>query len=83
MGIKVQGFKVLGSGFWVQGFGFKALDSEFWVLGSLFRLSGYTGAQPPTIKDRSNRKRNSEKANIEYRIMNNECRSKVFYHFKL
>jgi len=30
---------------------------------------------------RSDRKRNSEKANIEYRIMNIECRSKVFCLF--
>jgi len=30
----------------------------------------------------SDRKRNFEKANIEYRIMNIECRSKVFCLFK-
>ena len=29
----------------------------------------------------SNRKRNSEKANNEYRTRNNEYRSKVFYHY--
>ena len=36
-------------------------------------------AQPPGQKNRrSNRKRNFEKANVEYRIMNIECRSNVF-----
>jgi hypothetical protein len=31
--------------------------------------------------DQSDRKRNSEKANVEYRIMNIECRRNVFYLF--
>jgi hypothetical protein len=38
-------------------------------------------ALPPTKNGRSSGKRNVEKANIEYRIMNIECRSKVFCLF--
>jgi hypothetical protein len=37
-------------------------------------------AQPPAKKNgRSNRKRNSEKANIEYRIMNVEVMYSVYF----
>ena len=36
-------------------------------------------AQPLAASVQSNRKRNFEKANIEYRTRNNEYRSKVFY----
>ena len=37
-------------------------------------------ALPLAANVQSNRERNSEKANNEYRTRNNEYRSKVFYH---
>jgi hypothetical protein len=73
-GFRVQGsgFKVQGSRFRVQGSGFKVQGSRFWVLGS---------APPLAVSVQSNQKRNSGKANIEYRIMNIECRSIEFCLF--
>jgi len=43
----------------------------------LFKVSGVSPAAGKK-NGRSNRKRNFEKANIEYRIMNVECRKNVF-----
>jgi hypothetical protein len=45
--------------------------------------SGFIRAAPLAASVQSNRKRNFEKANNEYRTRNNECRSKVFYLFIL
>jgi hypothetical protein len=55
-----------GSRFWVQG-------SGFWVQGYRFKVLG--SAPPLAASVQSNQKRNSEKANIEYRIMNIESSS--------
>jgi hypothetical protein len=66
--VRGSGFRVLGSGFWVLG-------SRFWVQGSEFSTAvGLKSSQ-------YNRKRRSEKANIEYRIINVEYRSNVFFLF--
>jgi len=80
LGLEVQGSKVLGSGFKVQGarfkgFGFRVLGSGFWVQGSRLSTAVWLKNGQP------NQKRNFEKANIEYRIMNFECRRNVFYPF--
>jgi hypothetical protein len=48
------------------------------VLGVCLDMSGASGL----ISGQSNRGRNFEKANIEYRIMNIECRRNVFCRFK-
>ena len=45
--------------------------------GSRFSLATGRGA----VNQQSNRLRNNEKANIEYRTRNNEYRIKVFYHY--
>jgi hypothetical protein len=74
---------VQGSGFWVQGSGFRVLGSGFRVLGSRFKVLGskvwgFAFGFDPTRRvqrrrwqksGQSNRKRNSEKANSEYRIL--------------
>jgi hypothetical protein len=61
----------LGSGFEVSGSG-----SGFGVQGS-----GFSAAAAGQKNGRSNRKRNWQKVNIEYRIINVECRSNVFCLF--
>jgi hypothetical protein len=59
-----------------QGSGFRV--QRFWV--QRFRGSGFSAAAG-LKSGQSNQNRNSEKANIEYRIMNIECRSNVFCQF--
>jgi hypothetical protein len=81
--VRGSGFRVLGSGFWVQGSGFRVLGSgfwvqrfwvqRFWVQGSGFKVQG--SAPPLAVSVQSNRKRNPEKANNEYRTRNNESTS--------
>ena len=72
---KVQGFK--GSGLWVQGSGFEV--QGFWVQGSLLPLAWKAASQieKETLKKRILQRR----INIEYRIMNIECRSNEFCLF--